>query len=214
MSEAETAVIVIGGRQYEKPYDTECRVCVSPVMMQVDSFLAYGWGFARIQRYLDSLGVRDIAAAELKHHTGHLAPPHHQARLDYEKALAAAGLDPGEGAPDMTSLLQLTIQRAYERVTDGTQEVGPRDVVALAKLKREVERDSELSGQQASAEQWQAAMVQILWICRKYLGKSWAVFAADVRADETIAAATGGMLPEPAGPAEVASVSPAAGTAG
>jgi hypothetical protein len=214
MSEGATALIVVGGRQYEKPYDPRCAACASSAMMHIDSFLAYGWSFARIQRYLKELGAPDLSPDELKRHVPHLAAPHYQARLDYEEGVASAGLDPAVAGPDVASLLRLTLQRAYERVTDGTAEVGPREVVALAKLKREIEREFAEGATQASAEQWQAAMVQLLWICRKYLGKNWAAFAADVRADETIAAATRGIFPEPAERREVTSASaPAPGPA-
>ncbi|MGH7869865.1 MAG: hypothetical protein ACREP9_20085, partial [Candidatus Dormibacteraceae bacterium] len=159
--------------------------------------------------YLTALGI-SLTVPELRAHIDHLAAPHHQGRLDYEES--TAGRD-GSGSPDLSALLRLTLQRAYERVTDGSQEVGVRDAVALLKIKRELERDAAEEGQQATAEQWQAALTRLLWIARRHLGKNWAAFATDVRSDEMIAMATGGKIAEPADQREVTGVSAAAGAA-
>lgn len=212
MSSVTTLRIVIGGREYDKPYDEACPACASSHVLQIDNFLAYGWGFGRIRRYLGAMGENGIASDDLRGHISHLAAPHHQARMDYEADMSAAGIDTEKwSAPDLTSLLRITLQRAYERVTDGEQEVSVRDAVALLKIKREIERDQALAGQQATADQWQQATIQILWIARKHLGKSWAAFADEIRNDQAIRAATGGMMAEPAERKEIAGASSAGG---
>ena len=195
---SEVVSIVIGGESYDKPFDPSCPVCMSPFMIQADSFLAYGWPAGRILRYLGTLERQHgITQEDLGRHVDHLAAPHYQARLDYE-ASAARSVSPDGFTPDLDSLLRLVLQRAYERITDSSRDVSVRDAVALAKLKREIERDQAADSHAASAEQYQAALTQLLWIARKHLGGSWAAFAADVRSDELIAAATGGQMAEPA----------------
>lgn len=185
--------IRIGNREYAKPYDGSCPVCTSPVLLQVDTFLSYGWTYERIRDYMGSMrsaGVRVASVPALRHHVSHLAAPHAEARRQLEEDAAArgTGLDSGSSPVEAADLARLTLQRAYEGLADGDAEVSVRDAVMILRLKREIDRDEQARAAQGSVEQWQAAMTELLWVARKHLGSHWAAFAADVRGSETLRA--------------------------
>jgi hypothetical protein len=199
MTEAgKTTVIVIGGREFEKPYHEGCAACTSRMTLQIDHYLSYGWGFRRIRDYLSALYADPPSAEALRAHVSHLAAPHYQARMAFEERVSARGGNAEDPPPlDAADLARVTLEKAYQRVIDGEAEIGVRDAVAILRIKREIERDQAAAESATSAEQWQAAMIRLLWIVRKHVGKGWAAFAADVRADEEIALATGGLMAEP-----------------
>jgi hypothetical protein len=73
---------------------------------------------------------------------------------------------------------------------DGEAEVTLRDVTALLRLQREIDRQA--SGQAAgTTAQWQATLREVLWAARRHLGEHWEPFAADIRANQHLAAMWG-----------------------
>jgi hypothetical protein len=187
-----TVAIRIGQREYDKPYDRTCPVCTSPVLLQVDTFLSYGWTYERIRDYMASMrpaGVKVAPVAALRRHVGHLAAPHAEARRQLEEDVTARGqaLDGGSSPVDPADLARLTLQRAYQALADGA-DTNIRDAVAILRLQREYDRDAQARQAQGSVEQWQAAVTELLWICRKHLGPNWAAFVADVRESDTLRA--------------------------
>jgi sugar phosphate isomerase/epimerase len=199
-----TIRIRIGAREHDKPYDPACPVCTSPVLLQVDTLLSYGWTYKRVQEYMRSMrpaGVRQVSVGALRGHVAHLAAPHAQARVQLEEAVAARGASALDGSPPVTpaDLATLALQRAYETLADGGGETSVRDAVTILKLQRDIERDEagrELAG---TVEQWQAAVRELLWIARKHLGVHWADFAADVRGSEALRSIMPPPREEPAG---------------
>lgn len=193
-----TIRIRIGPREYDKPYDPACPVCTSPVLLQVDTLLSYGWTYKRVQEYIRSMrpaGVRQIALGALRGHTAHLAAPHLQARQQLEEAAVARGVSVIEGGPPVTpgDLATLALQRAYETLQDGGSETSIRDAITALKLQREIERDEAGRELQGTVEAWQQALQEVLWIARRHLGTRWAEFAADVRSNDTLLA----LMPPP-----------------
>jgi hypothetical protein len=91
--------------------------------------------------------------------------------------------------PTAADLAALALRRCYERVEAGAA-VSAHDVVALLKLAREIERDAASQGAEDDAR-WQATLREVLWLARSHLGEGWKPFAADVRANQQLAAMWG-----------------------
>jgi hypothetical protein len=197
MSDPGTVAITIGGQVYIKPLDRTCPICVSPVLLQVDTLLSYGWTYERVRSAMRGYGVRGATSDELKAHIAHLAAPHAEARRELEEAVTGRGgtVEDGSSPVELEDVARLSLQRVYERIQSGDAEIAPRDAVALIKLYREIAREE--SGREAASSiaQWEAAAREILWIARRHLGTQWKAFVADLRASETLRAI---MPPDPA----------------
>lgn len=193
MINQSTVAIRVGDREYDKPYDPACPVCASPVMLQVDTLLSYGWTYERIRDYMGSMrpaGVRVASVSALRRHIAHLAAPHAEARRQLEEDAAARGMstDSGSSPVSTADLARLTLQKAYQNLQDNGSEASVRDAALMLKLQREIDRDEQARQAQGDVEQWRRAVQELLWLCRKHLGPNWAAFAADVRGNETLLA--------------------------
>lgn len=196
MNEPATIVIAIGGQEYDKPFDRACPVCVSPLLLTVDTLLSFGWTYERIRGYMRSHNVTAASAAELQEHVGHLAAPHAEARRQLEEAVLARGEDIfGDGSAPVgaADLAQLAVQRAYQGIQGGG-DVSVRDAAAILKLSREISREQAGHAAAATVDQWEAALREVLWIARRHLGPSWRAFMNDLRGSETLLAL---MPPDP-----------------
>jgi hypothetical protein len=88
--------------------------------------------------------------------------------------------------PPPPYLAALALWRAHERVEAGAA-VSAQDVVALLKLAREIEREA--AGQAAgTTARWQATVRELLRAARRHPGEHWEPFAADIRANQQLAA--------------------------
>jgi hypothetical protein len=94
------------------------------------------------------------------------------------------------GHPSVDDLVRLALQRAYERALDGEAEVTLRDAAALLRLQREIDRET-ASQAAGTITQWQATLREVLWAAHKHLGENWEPFAADIRANQHLAAMWG-----------------------
>ena len=97
----------------------------------------------------------------------------------------ASAAPAGLAAPTVDDLARLASRRLWEALDAGTLAVTPRDAVALLRLAREAGRDS------APDPRWSASMRELLWVARRHLGSNWEAFAADVRANQHLAAMWG-----------------------
>ena len=126
----------------------------------------------------------------------HLAPPPTGARCPPWIGVSGAGPLPPPSplgrlaTPSAADLARLALRRAYERVLDGEAEVTVRDAVALLRLQREIDREAALQAAGTTA-QWEATLREVLWAARRHLGEHWEPFAADIRANQQLAAMWG-----------------------
>jgi hypothetical protein len=126
----------------------------------------------------------------------HLAPPPTGTRCPPWIGVSVSGRLPSPSppgrlaTPSAADLARLVLRRAYERVLDGEAEVSLRDAAALLRLQRELDREA--AGQAAgTSAQWEATLREVLWAARRHLGEQWKPFAADVRANQHLAAIWG-----------------------
>lgn len=84
-------------------------------------------------------------------------------------------------------LARLAAQRVWERLEAGTITVSIRDAATLMRLAAEVEHDRALVERDAAL----ALVAELLWLARRHLGSNWEAFAADVRANQQLAAMWG-----------------------
>jgi hypothetical protein len=126
----------------------------------------------------------------------HLAPPPTGTRCPPWIGVSASSRLPSPGSlgrlatPSAADLARLALRRAYERVLDGEAEVSLRDAAALLRLQREIDREA--AGQEAgTTARWEATLREVLWAARRHLGSNWEAFAADVRANQQLAAMWG-----------------------
>ena len=89
-------------------------------------------------------------------------------------------------APTVDDLARLAAQRLWERLEAGTLAVNIRDLVALMRLAAEFEQDA-----RRPDPRWEATLAELLWLARRHLGSNWEAFAADVRANQQLAAMWG-----------------------
>lgn len=185
---SETVTTIIGDIPYDKPFDRSCPVCVSPALAKIDALLAYGWTYERIRAYTAGLGFLRPAPGELNAHIAHLAAPHAEARRQLEEAAAERGASVTDGSVpvDPDALGRLALNRAYQRIQDGA-EVSVRDVTAILKLARDLERDE--SGREAATEieRLEKALRAVLWIARRHMTPAkWREFVGDLRDSDVL----------------------------
>jgi hypothetical protein len=126
----------------------------------------------------------------------HLAPPPTGTRcppwigVSVASRLPSPGLPGRLATPSAADLARLVLRRAYERVLDGEAEATLRDAAALLRLQRELDREAARQAAGTIA-QWQATMREVLWLARRHLGEHWEPFAADIRANQHLAAMWG-----------------------
>ena len=184
---ATTRRVVIGGREYDKPWDPQCGACRSPWLMNIDSALAEGYSIRAVQRLL--AGRRPAAPNEhiLRLHIQHLAEPHLKGRLAFEEAASARGDDTTNASARMNDALAAIIRQGTEQLAHGELDIGAKDMIAAMRLTAQLERAREGEGVEASA--WQAAFISFFGIVRSYLGyEQWKSFVAEVHASPEIRA--------------------------
>lgn len=190
------AVVRIGDRDYEKPFDPACAACRSPWMAHIDLCLAGGWTHAAIRSSLagrrPAPPPREVIAA----HVAHLAPPHLMARRQLEHDAGQRGADQdGElPIPGLADVTKAAMQRLYERISTGDAQPSLRDVVAAMKFEHAREQEG---SPHAGVQACQDALIEIYEIARRHLGPQlWPAFARDVYASEAITTVIG--RPQPA----------------
>jgi hypothetical protein len=87
--------------------------------------------------------------------------------------------------PDGADLATIAVKRCYEGLQSGRPAVSVRDVAALLKLQREIERDDALASRNAAmrqVEQWQRGLRLIRdAVVRQHGQAAWLAICAEVR---------------------------------
>jgi hypothetical protein len=196
-----TRRVVIGGREYDKPYSQQCGACRSPWMVHIDAALAEGYSIRQVSRLLS--GRRPAVPNEviLREHIAHLAEPHRKARLAFEEAAEARGDDTTSTSARMEDALAAIIRQGNQQLAHGELEVSAKDMVAAMRLQAQLDRAREGEGVEASA--WQAAFIAFFSIVRKHLSHAqWNAFVAEVYASPEIRAVLS-EAERPAAPGEL-----------
>lgn len=185
--------VVIGGREYDKPWDPACGACRSPWLRDIDSALAEGYSLRAIGKLLEGRKPAVPNDVILRAHIPHLAEPHLKARLEFEAAAEARGDDTSTTSARTEDALREIIRRGTEQLAHGELDVAARDMIAAMRLQSQLDRAREGEGVEAS--QWQAAYMSFFEIVRRHLSPAqWKAFVADVYASPAIRA-----VMEPAG---------------
>lgn len=182
-----TRIVVIGGREHEKPWDPSCGACRSPWMQSIDACLAEGYSIRNIHKLL--AGRRPAVPNEviLRAHIEHLAEPHRKARLAFEEAAEARGDDTTVTSARTDDALAQVIRLGNELLAHGELEVSTKDMLAAIKLQAQLARERDGEGVEASA--WQGAFMSFFEIVRRYLTHDqWKAFVDDVYASPEIRA--------------------------
>lgn len=189
-----TRRVVIGGREYDKPWDPQCAACRSPWLQHIDSALAEGYSIRKVRELLAGRHPAVPNDTVVRAHILHLAEPHRKARLAFEEAAAARGDDTATASARMEDALQALIRQGTEKLTHGDMDVGAKDMIAAMRLAMQLEASRQGDGVEAS--QWQAALMAFFELVRRYLTPAqWKAFVNDVYASPEIRA----VLAEPAG---------------
>lgn len=189
-----TRRVVIGGKEYDKPFDQQCGACRSPWMVHIDAALAEGYSIRQVSRLLS--GRRPAVPNEviLRAHVAHLAEPHRKARLAFEEAAEARGDDTTSVPARMEDALMAIVRQGNQQLVHGELEVSARDMVAAMRLQAQIDRAREGEGVEASA--WQAAFMEFFEIARRTMSRDqWKAFVSEAYASPAIRA----VLAEPAG---------------
>ena len=182
-----TRLVVIGGRDYDKPWDPSCGACRSPWLASIDSCLAEGYSMRAIRKLLAGLKPAVPNEVILRGHIGHLAEPHRKQRLAFEERADARGDSTDTTSAGIDDALAAIIGRGSELLAHGELEVGAREMLAAMKLRAQLAREREGEGVEASA--WQAAFMSFFEIIRRHLSPvQWRAFVTDVYASPEIRA--------------------------
>jgi hypothetical protein len=182
-----TRRVVIGGREYDKPWDPSCGACRSPWLAQIDAALAEGYSLRQLRKFM--AGYRPAIPNEqiLRAHIAHLADPHRKARLAFEEAAEARGDDTTSSPAQLSDALQAIVRTGVENLTHGDLEIQARDMLAAMKLL--VQLEAQRNGEGVEAPAWQAAFMEFFEIVRKHMNPGqWKAFTADVYASPAIRA--------------------------
>lgn len=189
-----TRRVIIGGREYDKPWDPQCAACRSPWLQHIDSALAEGYSIRKVRELLAGRRPAVPNDTVLRAHIQHLAGPHLKARLAVEEAAEARGDDTTSVSARMEDALAAIVREGTERLVHGELEVGAKDMIAAMRLIQQMERAREGDGVGANA--WQAAFMAFFEIAQKHLTRpQWKAFVEDIYASPDIRA----VLAEPAG---------------
>jgi hypothetical protein len=189
-----TRLVIIGGREYGKPWDPSCGACRSPWLASIDAALAEGYSMRQIHKLL--AGRRPAVPNEviLRAHIAHLAEPHRKARLAFEEAAQARGDDTSSAGLRLEDALQALIRQGVESMASGEMEVAARDMLRAMDLQMKLDASRQGEGVEASA--WQAAFMSFFEIVRKHLNPAqWKAFTADVYASPEIRAVLADTVP-------------------
>lgn len=185
-----TRRVVIGDREYDKPWDPSCGACRSPWLGVIDAALAEGYSLRQVRQLLSGRHPAVPNDVILRAHIEHLAEPHRKMRLDFEEAAEARGEDPATASAGLDDALRALIRQGTERLAAGELEIGPKDMIAAMRLQAQLTREREGEGVEASV--WQAAFMEFCEIARRHLGHAqWKQFVNDVYASPAIRAALG-----------------------
>lgn len=189
-----TRQVVIGGREYSKPWDPACGACRSPWLSSIDSMLAEGYSLRRLRQVLANLHPAVPNEAILRVHIAHLAEPHRRQRMAFEEAAEARGEDTTTASAAMSDALRAIIASGSQQLAAGELEIGTRDVLRAMQLQFQLDKAQAGEGVEASA--WQAAFMAFFEIVRKRLDhQGWKAFVADVYASPEIRAVLSDSVP-------------------
>jgi hypothetical protein len=182
-----TRRVVIGGAEYDKPWDPSCGACRSPWLGSIDASLAEGYSIRSIRKLLAGRHPAVPNDVIIRAHIEHLAEPHRKARLAFEEAAAARGDDTTSSGARMEDALRELLRQGTERMAAGELDIAARDMIAAMKLQIQLDRARDGEGVEASA--WQAAFMSFFEIVRRHLGyEQWKLFVEEVYADPAIRA--------------------------
>lgn len=182
-----TRRVVIGGREYDKPWDPACGACRSPWLASIESMLAEGYSLRQLRKVLAGLHPAVPNEAILRVHIAHLAEPHRRQRIAFEEAASARGEDTTTSSAVLGDALRAIIAHGSQQLASGELEVGARDVLRAMQLQLQLDRDQAGEGVEASA--WQAAFMSFFEIVRRHLdARQWRAFVTDVYASPEIRA--------------------------
>jgi hypothetical protein len=185
----ELRTVIIGGEEFEKPYDPACPCCRSPWHLQIDELLSEGWKYPAIWRFLAGRKPRPPQAGHIAVHVDHLAEPHRKMRMQLEEA-AVARDEPPEG----TSMLRLSdvasavVQRGFAAMAAGEMDINSGALLKALALAAQLEKNAQGSG--TSTEAWQQVFVEMLGLVRQHMSPAqWQAFTVDVYASPAIRSA-------------------------
>lgn len=182
-----TRRVVIGGKEYDKPWDPACGACRSPWLSSIDSMLAEGYSLRHLRKVLAGLHPAVPNEAILRVHIAHLAEPHRRQRIAFEEAASQRGEDTTTTSAALGDVLKAIIAQGGIQLASGELEVGARDVLRAMQLQVQLERAQAGEGVEATA--WQAAFMSFFEIVRSHLdARQWKAFVADVYASPEIRA--------------------------
>ena len=178
-SKQATRRVVIGGAEYDKPYEYGCGACRSPWLQQIDVMLAEGYALAQIVKHLGGLKPRPPNVEILRAHIPHLAEPHLKARRSFEAEAEARGDDTTTQGARLSDALQRVVRAGSERLALGEVVIEPRDMLKATDLLLKIQRSEAAEGVEASA--WQQAFMEFFEIVRRRLTPDqWRSFVAEV----------------------------------
>lgn len=178
-----TLTIRIGDQDWEKPWDASCAACTSTWLGQIDSLLASGWTPESIHARMRGRKPAPPRPAIIKDHVPHLAQPHYEQRLAYDRQRGLP-VDPGVPVPELRDVADAALQRVYSGMAAGTIMPPLRDVIAALRLRQQLDAESAGTASQAAMQE---AMIAIFEIARRHLaGPQWEAFTRDVYASEAL----------------------------
>ena len=187
-----TRRVIIGGQEYDKPWDPACAACRSPWLGSIDAALAEGRSMKSIRRLLAGRHPAVPSEQLLREHIAHLAGPHLKMRMDFEDAAEARGESTDTASARMEDALAALIRQGTELLAHGELDITAQHMLAAMKLQAQL--TAQRDGEGVEASQWEAVFMELIEIVRRHLGHAqWKAFMDDVYSSAAIRAVLDGQ---------------------
>lgn len=146
----------LGGRLYPMRSEPRCNTCQSPYRLEIEKKILRGYGYTAVANSLPEDAGLSMSSIRSHVRNGHLPLDETVKRAAVEARALELGLDleaHEQSLVDHIAFAKVGVQKAFERVINGDEDVTVSDGIALANLLVKVEQtaqggvDSELMAQ-------------------------------------------------------------------
>jgi hypothetical protein len=136
----------LGGRLYPMRSEPRCNTCQSSYRLEVEKKVLRGYGYTAIANSLPSDAGLSVSSIRAHFRNGHLPLDETVKRAAVEARASELGLDleaHEQSLVDHITFAKVGVQKAFERVMNGDEEVTVSDGIALANLLARVEQTAQ-----------------------------------------------------------------------
>lgn len=134
----------LGGRLYPMRSEPRCNTCQSPYRLEVEKKILRGYGYTAVANSLPDDAGLSVSSIRTHVRNGHLPLDETVKRAAVEARAVELGLDlegHEQSLVDHITFAKVGVQKAFERVMNGDEEITVSDGIALANLLLKVDQN-------------------------------------------------------------------------